>query len=201
LLLAPPPGRQLGDYELDRPDDLPTRNSFQRGQNGLVSNGPTEDLNLLVKYLKRCGQRFTSFDSYHLGVLLHTGGVSLPEPPRPLRPDAFFSLQPHRACLVWRSGRLPPADRFVGDARLSAKPSRASHILNLERLQCIRIDAVTRTGALRSPARQTNVLSRSSRAARTARTGKCPLNEAGVARVAAHANEDRTAIDVRAKRV
>ena len=48
-----------------------------------ASNGPTESLNLCVKKVKRCGHGFRSFDNYRLRVLLHAGGVTWPERPRP----------------------------------------------------------------------------------------------------------------------
>lgn len=50
-----------------------------------ASNGPTEGLNLLVKKVKRAGHGFTCFDHYRLRVLLHTGGVTWPNPPSPPR--------------------------------------------------------------------------------------------------------------------
>ena len=48
-------------------------------------NGPTEGLNLCVKKVKRCGHGFRSFDNYRLRVLLHAGGITWPERPRPPR--------------------------------------------------------------------------------------------------------------------
>jgi transposase len=50
-----------------------------------ASNGPTEGLNLCVKKVKRCGHGFRSFDNYRLRVLLHTGGITWPDRPRPPR--------------------------------------------------------------------------------------------------------------------
>ncbi len=50
-----------------------------------ASNGPTEGLNLLVKKVKRCGHGFRNFENYRLRVLLHAGGVSWPDRPRPPR--------------------------------------------------------------------------------------------------------------------
>jgi transposase len=50
-----------------------------------ASNGPTEGLNLCVKRVKRCGHGFTSFRHYRLRVLLHAGGVTWPQQPRPPR--------------------------------------------------------------------------------------------------------------------
>ena len=50
-----------------------------------ASNGPTEGLNLCVKKVKRCGHGFTSFRHYRLRVLLHAGGVTWPQQPRPPR--------------------------------------------------------------------------------------------------------------------
>ena len=50
-----------------------------------ASNGPTEGLNLCVKRVKRCGHGFTSFRHYRLRVLLHAGGVTWPQQPRPSR--------------------------------------------------------------------------------------------------------------------
>ena len=50
-----------------------------------ASNGPTEGLNLCVKKVKRCGHGFRSFEHYRLRVLLHTGGITWPERPRPPR--------------------------------------------------------------------------------------------------------------------
>jgi transposase len=54
-------------------------------KHGGASNGPTEDLNLCVKKVKRCGHGFRSFDNYRLRVLLHTGGVTWPTRPSPPR--------------------------------------------------------------------------------------------------------------------
>jgi transposase len=50
-----------------------------------ASNGPTEGLNLCVKKVKRCGHGFRSFEHYRLRVLLHAGGVTWPDQPRPPR--------------------------------------------------------------------------------------------------------------------
>jgi len=50
-----------------------------------ASNGPTEGLNLCVKKVKRCGHGFTKFEHYRLRVLLHTGGITWPDQPRPPR--------------------------------------------------------------------------------------------------------------------
>jgi transposase len=50
-----------------------------------ASNGPTEGLNLCVKRVKRCGHGFKRFEHYRLRVLLHAGGVSWPNRPRPPR--------------------------------------------------------------------------------------------------------------------
>jgi transposase len=50
-----------------------------------ASNGPTEGLNLCVKKVKRCGHGFRSFKHYRLRVLLHTGGITWPDRPRPPR--------------------------------------------------------------------------------------------------------------------
>jgi transposase len=50
-----------------------------------ASNGPTEGLNLCVKRVKRCGHGFTSCRHYRLRVLLHAGGVTWPQQPRPPR--------------------------------------------------------------------------------------------------------------------
>ena len=50
-----------------------------------ASNGPTEGLNLCVKRVKRCGHGFRSFDNYRLRVLLHAGGITWPDRPRPPR--------------------------------------------------------------------------------------------------------------------
>jgi len=50
-----------------------------------ASNGPTEGLNLCVKKVKRCGHGFKSFENYRLRVLLHAGGITWPERPRPPR--------------------------------------------------------------------------------------------------------------------
>jgi transposase len=50
-----------------------------------ASNGPTEGLNLCVKKVKRCGHGFRSFEHYRLRVLLHAGGITWPERPRPPR--------------------------------------------------------------------------------------------------------------------
>ena len=57
-----------------------------------ASNGPTEDLNLLVKKIKRCGHGFKRFEHYRLRVLLHCGGIDWKTPPPPtLRPRAPHS--------------------------------------------------------------------------------------------------------------
>ena len=48
-----------------------------------ASNGPTEGLNLCVKRVKRCGHGFKRFEHYRLRVLLHAGGVTWPQRPRP----------------------------------------------------------------------------------------------------------------------
>jgi len=50
-----------------------------------ASNGPTEGLNLCVKKVKRAGHGFRSFEHYRLRVLLHAGGITWPERPRPPR--------------------------------------------------------------------------------------------------------------------
>jgi transposase len=50
-----------------------------------ASNGPTEGLNLCVKKVKRCGHGFRSWEHYRLRVLLHAGGATWPERPRPPR--------------------------------------------------------------------------------------------------------------------
>jgi len=50
-----------------------------------ASNGPTEGLNLCVKRVKRAGHGFRCFEHYRLRVLLHAGGVSWPNRPRPTR--------------------------------------------------------------------------------------------------------------------
>ena len=50
-----------------------------------ASNGPTEGLNFCVKQVKRAGRGFTCFDHYRLRVLLHAGGVTWPQRPRPPR--------------------------------------------------------------------------------------------------------------------
>jgi transposase len=50
-----------------------------------ASNGPTEGLNLCVKKVKRAGHGFRCFDHYRLRVLLHAGGVTWPQRPRPPR--------------------------------------------------------------------------------------------------------------------
>ena len=50
-----------------------------------ASNGPTEGLNLCVKKIKRCGHGFRSFEHYRLRVLLHTGGITWPQRPKPPR--------------------------------------------------------------------------------------------------------------------
>jgi transposase len=50
-----------------------------------ASNGPTEGLNLCVKKVKRCGHGFGNFEHYRLRVLLHAGGVTWPQRPRPPR--------------------------------------------------------------------------------------------------------------------
>ncbi len=50
-----------------------------------ASNGPTEGLNLCVKRVKRCGNGFKRFEHYRLRVLLHAGGVTWPDRPRPPR--------------------------------------------------------------------------------------------------------------------
>jgi transposase len=50
-----------------------------------ASNGPTEGLNLCVKKVKRCGHGFRRFGHYRLRVLLHTGGITWPNRPRPPR--------------------------------------------------------------------------------------------------------------------
>ena len=50
-----------------------------------ASNGPTEGLNLCVKKVKRCGHGFRRFEHYRLRVLLHTGGITWPNRPRPPR--------------------------------------------------------------------------------------------------------------------
>ncbi len=50
-----------------------------------ASNGPTEGLNLCVKRVKRCGHGFKRFEHYRLRVLLHAGGITWPDRPRPPR--------------------------------------------------------------------------------------------------------------------
>jgi transposase len=50
-----------------------------------ASNGPTEGLNLCVKRVKRCGHGFKRFEHYRLRVLLHAGGITWPNRPRPPR--------------------------------------------------------------------------------------------------------------------
>ena len=50
-----------------------------------ASNGPTEGLNLCVKKVKRCGHGFRSFEHYRLRVLLHAGGITWLDRPRPPR--------------------------------------------------------------------------------------------------------------------
>ena len=50
-----------------------------------ASNGPTEGLNLCVKKVKRSGHGFRSFENYRLRVLLHAGGITWPQRPRPPR--------------------------------------------------------------------------------------------------------------------
>jgi transposase len=50
-----------------------------------ASNGPTEGLNLCVKKVKRCGHGFRRFEHYRLRVLLHAGGITWPDRPRPPR--------------------------------------------------------------------------------------------------------------------
>jgi transposase len=50
-----------------------------------ASNGPTEGLNLCVKRVKRAGHGFRCFDHYRLRVLLHAGGVTWPNRPKPPR--------------------------------------------------------------------------------------------------------------------
>jgi len=50
-----------------------------------ASNGPTEGLNLCVKKVKRCGHGFRSFEHYRLRVLLHAGGITWPQRPKPPR--------------------------------------------------------------------------------------------------------------------
>jgi len=50
-----------------------------------ASNGPTEGLNLCVKKVKRAGHGFRSFENYRLRDLLHTGGITWPDRPRPPR--------------------------------------------------------------------------------------------------------------------
>jgi len=50
-----------------------------------ASNGPTEGINLCVKKVKRCGHGFRSFENYRLRVLLHAGGITWPDRPRPPR--------------------------------------------------------------------------------------------------------------------
>jgi len=57
-----------------------------------ASNGPTEGLNLCVKKVKRCGHGFRSFEHYRLRVLLHAGGITWPDRPRPPR---IRSRSPH----------------------------------------------------------------------------------------------------------
>ncbi len=50
-----------------------------------ASNSPTERLNLCVKNVKRCGHGFKRFEYYRLRVLLHAGGITWPNRPRPPR--------------------------------------------------------------------------------------------------------------------
>jgi transposase len=50
-----------------------------------ASNGPTEGLNLCVKRVKRAGHGFRCFEHYRLRVLLHAGGVTWPDRPKPPR--------------------------------------------------------------------------------------------------------------------
>jgi len=57
-----------------------------------ASNGPTEGLNLCGKKVKRAGHGFRSFEHYQLRVLLHAGGITWPQRPRPPR---IRSRSPH----------------------------------------------------------------------------------------------------------
>jgi transposase len=50
-----------------------------------ASNGPTEGLNLCVKRVKRAGHGFRCFEHYRPRVLLHAGGVTWPDRPKPPR--------------------------------------------------------------------------------------------------------------------
>lgn len=50
-----------------------------------ASNGPTEGLNHCVKKVKRCGHGYRKFENYRLRVLLHAGGVTWPDRPKPPR--------------------------------------------------------------------------------------------------------------------
>lgn len=50
-----------------------------------ASNGPTEGLNHCVKKVKRCGHGYRNFENYRLRVLLHAGGVTWPDRPKPPR--------------------------------------------------------------------------------------------------------------------
>ena len=50
-----------------------------------ASNGPTEGLNLCVKKVKPAGHGFRRFENYRLRVLLHTGDITWPELPSPIR--------------------------------------------------------------------------------------------------------------------
>ena len=63
-----------------------------------ASNGPTKGLNLCLKNVKRCGHGFRTFENFRLRVLLHAGGITWPERPRP-RPasDPALPTQTRRA--------------------------------------------------------------------------------------------------------
>jgi transposase len=50
-----------------------------------ASNGPTEGLNLVTKKVKRAGHGFRRFDNYRLRCLLHAGGITWPNRPKPPR--------------------------------------------------------------------------------------------------------------------
>jgi hypothetical protein len=51
-----------------------------------LTNGATEGRNLIIKNIKRIsGHGFRCFEHYRLRVLLHAGGVTWPDRPRPPR--------------------------------------------------------------------------------------------------------------------
>jgi len=52
---------------------LPHHRSHAYVATGVVSNGPTEAVNLLIKRIKRVGFGFRNFDNYRLRLLLHCG--------------------------------------------------------------------------------------------------------------------------------